>query len=76
MKKSIFNHHFKGFGAITRSFSCRALKTVHIGTGEVPKAPTDDRFMKILKFFGIFGRSAGAFFAQNGYFISQRPLFY
>ena len=60
--KSFLNPRFKGFGAIIRSDSNRALKTVHFGIGEVPKCPTDDRFMKILVFFAIFRRSAGAFF--------------
>ena len=70
-KKSLLNPHFKGFGAISRSFSNRALKTVHVGAGEVPKLPTDDRFIKIFMFFAI-SLSRRALFAQNGHFIGQR----
>ena len=53
IEKSLLNLHFKGFGAISRSDSNRALQTVHFGIGEVPKCPTDNRFMKILLFFAI-----------------------
>ena len=60
--KSFLNLHFKGFGAISRSRACRALKTVHFGIGEVPKAPTDDRFLKVFPVFCNFSRPAGAFF--------------
>ena len=49
--KIVLNPHFNGFGAISLSFSSRTLKTVHFGTGEVPKAPMDERFVKILAFF-------------------------
>ena len=59
IRESLLNLHFKGFGALKRSFSCRVFKTVHFGIGEFPKAPTDDRFVKILEFFAIsLGRRA------------------
>ena len=52
--KSVLNPHFKGFGAITRSDSCRVLKTVHFGIGDISKCWMDDHFVKILVFFTIW----------------------
>ena len=56
---------FKGFGAISRSFSNRALKTAYFQLGEIPKCPTDDRFAKILGVFCHVPRPAGAFFGPS-----------
>ena len=52
-KISLLTPRFNGLGALKRSFSCRVFKTVHFGIGEVPKAPTDDRFVKIFVSFAI-----------------------
>ena len=70
--KSFLNLHFKGFGAITRSDSNRALKTVHFGIGEVPKCPTDDRFMKIWVFFAISVGRRVPFFGHSLLSYSKR----
>ena len=68
--KSLLNLHFKGFGVITRSDSNRALKTVHFGIGEVPKCPTDDRFMEIWAFLAIFHGWRAPFFCQKWQFLA------
>ena len=52
--KSLLNPHFKGFGAITRSDSCRVLKTVHFGIGDISKCWMDDHFVNIFVFFTIW----------------------
>ena len=54
IEKSLLKLHFKGFGAITRSDSCRVLKTVHFGIGDISKCWMDDHFVKILVFFTIW----------------------
>ena len=63
--KSLLKLHFKGFGAISRPRACRILKTVHFGIGDVPKCPTDDRFMKIFVFFAIFVGRRVPFFGHS-----------
>ena len=70
--KSLLNPHFKGFGAISRPRACRILKTVHFGIGDVPKCPTDDRFMKILVFFAIFVGRRVPFFGPSLLSYSKR----
>ena len=52
--KSLLNLHFKGFGAITRSDSCRSCFSDHFGRVDVPFRPTDDHFVTILVFFAVF----------------------
>ena len=45
---------------------------MHFGIGQVPKAPTDDRFVKIFVFFAISLGRREPFFAKNNHFIAQR----
>ena len=52
--KSLLNLHFKGFGAITRSDSCRSCFSVHFRLGIIAKCWIDDHFVKILMFFPVF----------------------
>ena len=54
IKKCLLNLHCKGLGAITRSDSCRVLKTVHFGIGDISKCWMDDHFVKIFVFFTIW----------------------
>ena len=70
--KSFLNLHFMGFGAISRSRGGRVFKTVHFGIGDVPKCPTDDRFMKILVFFAIFVGRWVPFFGHSLLSYSKR----
>ena len=66
--KSFLNLHFKGFGAITRSDSCRVLKTVHFGIGDISKCWMDDYFVKILVFFKIWSTN-GSLLGVNQWFL-------
>ena len=52
--KSLLNPHFKGFGAITRSDSCRSCFSVHFRLGIIAKCWMDDHFVKIFMFFAVF----------------------
>ena len=52
--KSLLNPHFKGFGAITRSDSCRSCFSVHFRLGIIAKCWIDDHVVKIMMFFAVF----------------------
>ena len=54
MKKSFLNLRFWCFGAKTRSDSCRILKTVHFGIGDISKCSMDAHLVRILVFFTIW----------------------
>ena len=71
--KSFLNRHFKGFGAISRSFSNRALKTVHFGVGEVRNV----RRMTVLRRFWClsqFSTVGGSIFCQKSNFSFKNIL--
>ena len=52
-KKSFLNFHFWGFGAKTRSDSCRSCFSDHFGRVDVPFRPMDDHFVTIWVFFAV-----------------------
>ena len=52
--KSLLNPHFKGFGAITRSDSCRSCFSDHFGRVAIRFRPMNDHFVTILVFFAVF----------------------
>ena len=70
--KSLLNPHFKGFGAITRSDSCRSCFSDHFGRVDVPFRPMDDHFVTILVFFAIFVGRRVPFFGHSLLSYSKR----
>ena len=76
--KSLLNPHFKGFGAITRSDSCRSCFSDHFGMVDVPFRPMDDHFVTILVFVAVlvtfFVTFFGNFSCKKADFLQQIPL--
>ena len=70
--KSVLNLHFKGFGAITRSDSCRSCFSDHFGRVAVRFRPMDDHFVTILVFFAIFVGRRVPFFGPSLLSYSKR----
>ena len=59
--KSLLNPHFWGFGAKTRSDSCRSCFSDHFGRVAVRFRPMDDHFVTILVFFAVLVTFFGHF---------------
>ena len=75
--KSLLNPHFKGFGAITRSDSCRSCFSVHFRLGIIAKCWIDDHFVKILLFFAVFfGKKKWAFWTFFGWRLAAGAFFW